>query len=135
MTTAQIASLAGIGVLLALSAFFSGSETALTATSRPRMHHLEKRGNRRARMVGRLIHDRERLIGASLLGNHAVNILGSALATSGTPPTAAPWAVSVQVVGRTSRRDMRRSRRERRIVAVAGHRSHPCVMIWKSDTF
>ena len=82
MTTAQIVSLAGIGILLALSAFFSGSETALTATSRPRMHHLEKRGNRRARVVGRLIHDRERLIGAILLGNNAVNILGSALATS-----------------------------------------------------
>jgi len=82
MTTAQIISLAAIGVLLALSAFFSGSETALTATSRPRMHHLEKRGSKRAKIVARLINDRERLIGAILLGNNAVNILASALATS-----------------------------------------------------
>ena len=82
MSTAHIISIASIGFLLALSAFFSGSETALTATSRPRMHHLEKRGNKRAKIVGRLINDREKLIGAILLGNNAVNILGSALATS-----------------------------------------------------
>jgi len=101
MTTAQIASLAGIGVLLALSAFFSGSETALTATSRPRMHHLEKRGNRRARMVGRLIQDRERLIGAILLGNNAVNILGSALATSILISVAGDAGVAYATIGMT----------------------------------
>ncbi|MBT6441819.1 MAG: HlyC/CorC family transporter [Alphaproteobacteria bacterium] len=101
MTTAQIAALAGIGVLLALSAFFSGSETALTATSRPRMHHLEKRGNRRARMVGRLIQDRERLIGAILLGNNAVNILGSALATSILISVAGDAGVAYATVGMT----------------------------------
>jgi len=68
--------------LLFLSAFFSGSETALTATSRARMHKLESDGNRNARRVNRLIRDRERLLGAILLGNNLVNILASALATS-----------------------------------------------------
>lgn len=68
--------------LLFLSAFFSGSETALTATSRARMHKLEIDGNRRAARVNALIRDRERLIGAILLGNNLVNILASALATS-----------------------------------------------------
>lgn len=101
MTTAQIVSLAAIGVLLALSAFFSGSETALTATSRPRMHHLEKRGNRRARVVGRLIQDRERLIGAILLGNNAVNILGSALATSVLISIAGDAGVAYATIGMT----------------------------------
>ncbi|MCH7943900.1 MAG: HlyC/CorC family transporter [Proteobacteria bacterium] len=72
----------GIFLLLVLSAFFSGSETALTSVSRPRLHHLERRGNRRAGLVNRLIGDRERLIGAILLGNNAVNIFASALATS-----------------------------------------------------
>jgi Mg2+/Co2+ transporter CorB len=65
-----------------LSAFFSGSETAITAASRPRLHHLEREGSRRARLVNRLIARRERLIGAILLGNNAVNIFASALATS-----------------------------------------------------
>ena len=82
MTTAIIASLAGIAVLLVLSAFFSGSETALTAASRPRLHHLERKGNRRAKVASHLFENRERLIGTILLGNNAVNILASALATS-----------------------------------------------------
>jgi Mg2+/Co2+ transporter CorB len=71
-----------IFLLLVLSAFFSGSETALTAASRPVMHHMEQSGNRRAKLVNRLRDDNERLIGAILLGNNLVNILGSALATS-----------------------------------------------------
>ena len=73
---------AAILVLLLLSAFFSGSETALTAASRARMHQLERKGNRRARLVGRLSEQKEQLIGAILLGNNLVNILASALATS-----------------------------------------------------
>jgi Mg2+/Co2+ transporter CorB len=70
-----------IGLLLA-SAFFSGSETALTAASRARMHTLEQDGNGRARIVNRLLMIRERLIGAILLGNSLANIAASALATS-----------------------------------------------------
>ena len=77
-----IASLATILVLIILSGFFSGSETALTAASRARLHHLEQEGNARAGLVNRLIEKRERLIGAILLGNNAVNIFASALATS-----------------------------------------------------
>tara|TARA_R110002020_G_scaffold83397_1_gene206859 strand:+ start:250759 stop:252021 length:1263 start_codon:yes stop_codon:yes gene_type:complete len=69
-------------VLLGMSAFFSGSETALTAASRARMHQLEKEGDKRAAAVNRLIADRERLIGSILLGNNLVNILASVLATS-----------------------------------------------------
>jgi magnesium and cobalt exporter, CNNM family len=69
-------------VLVAASAFFSGSETALTAASRARILQLERSGDRRATIVGRLIADREKLIGAILLGNNVVNILASALATS-----------------------------------------------------
>ncbi len=71
-----------IAVLLAMSAFFSGSETALTAASRARMHQLEKEGNKRAAAVNRLIANREGLIGSILLGNNVVNILASVLATS-----------------------------------------------------
>nr|WP_321360275.1 HlyC/CorC family transporter [uncultured Hyphomonas sp.] len=71
-----------IFILLALSGFFSGSETALTAASRARMHALEKEGDKRAAAVNRLISNREGLIGSILLGNNVVNILASVLATS-----------------------------------------------------
>jgi Mg2+/Co2+ transporter CorB len=70
-----------LGLLLA-SAFFSGSETALTAASRARMHGLEQDGNRRARVVNHILFVRERFIGAILLGNSLANIAASALATS-----------------------------------------------------
>ncbi|RMD60883.1 MAG: HlyC/CorC family transporter [Alphaproteobacteria bacterium] len=74
-------SLGAILVLLILSAFFSGSETSLTAVSMPRMHTLEQQGDTRARIVNDLWRDKERLIGAILLGNNLVNIMASALAT------------------------------------------------------
>jgi Mg2+/Co2+ transporter CorB len=73
--------LAAIVLLMLASGFFSGSETALTAVSKARMHHLANEGSRRAMRVNALIEDRERLIGALLLGNTFVNILASALAT------------------------------------------------------
>ncbi len=82
MTDRDLLTMGTIAVLLALSAFFSGSETALTAASRPRMFHLERKGNRHAGKVNRLRAQQERLIGAILLGNNLVNILASALATS-----------------------------------------------------
>ena len=81
-----VATLAGIGVLLVLSAFFSGSETALTAASRPHMHALSRDGDRRARIVSELQKRQERTIGTILLGNNLVNILASALATSPLGP-------------------------------------------------
>jgi Mg2+/Co2+ transporter CorB len=74
--------IASIAVLLALSGFFSGSETALTAASRARMNRLAEEKNKRAALVLKLTEDLERLIGALLLGNNLVNILASALATS-----------------------------------------------------
>jgi Mg2+/Co2+ transporter CorB len=68
-------------ICLLLSAFFAGSETALTASSRASMARLEKHGNKRAAVVNRLLKSRERLLGALLFGNNAVNIAASALAT------------------------------------------------------
>lgn len=73
---------AAIALLILLSGFFSGSETAVTAASRARLHHLEKQGNRRAQMIGKLMRKREHFIGSILLGNNAVNILATALSTS-----------------------------------------------------
>ena len=72
---------AAVVICLLISAFYSGSETALTASSRAGMLRLEKHGNSRAATVNRLLRARERLIGALLLGNNAVNIAASSLAT------------------------------------------------------
>ena len=69
-----IAHIAVILALLFLSAFFSGSETALTAASQARLHQLSLRGNRRAGTVLRLRRRNDTLIGT--------NIAASALATS-----------------------------------------------------
>ena len=69
-------------ILLLCSAFFSSSETALTAASRPRMYRLEKQGNKRAGLVNKLRADTDQLITTLLLGNNLVNILASALATN-----------------------------------------------------
>ena len=67
--------------LLGASAFFAASETALTGASRSSMLRLSKQGNREAEVVSELIAERERLIGALLLGNNMANIGASALAT------------------------------------------------------
>ena len=82
MTLFDWLSILTILICLLLSFFFAGSETALMAFSRARMLRLEKTGNRRAGLVNRLLDARERLIGALLLGNNAVNIAASSLATS-----------------------------------------------------
>ncbi|MEP1231597.1 MAG: HlyC/CorC family transporter, partial [Litorimonas sp.] len=68
--------------LLVCSAFFSSSETALTAASRVRMHTAEKDGDKRASVVAKLLNMRERLLGGILLGNNLVNILASVLTTA-----------------------------------------------------
>ena len=73
---------AAILVLLALSAFFSGSETALTASSRAKLRALADRGERGARTALAATEDSEHLIGAVLLGNNVVNILAASLATA-----------------------------------------------------
>ena len=71
-----------IFVLLGISAFFSGAETALTAASRGKLHSMADKGSRGAKRALALTEDTERLIGAVLLGNNLVNILAAALATS-----------------------------------------------------
>jgi len=69
-------------LLLVLSAFFSGSETALTAASRGKLRAQADKGSRRAKRALKLTDDTERLIGSVLLGNNLVNILAASLATT-----------------------------------------------------
>jgi Mg2+/Co2+ transporter CorB len=81
MTLHDWLTVAAVLICLLVSAFFSGSETALTASSRASMLRLEKHGNRDAAIVNRLLSMRERLLGALLLGNNVTNITASTLAT------------------------------------------------------
>jgi Mg2+/Co2+ transporter CorB len=69
-------------VLLGIGALISAAETSMTASSRGRMHQLERDGDRAARRVNRLMSDQENMIGAILLSNNVVNIGASALTTS-----------------------------------------------------
>ncbi|WP_374632744.1 HlyC/CorC family transporter [Ferrovibrio sp.] len=75
-------SLGGIILLLLLSALFSMSETGMTASSEARIGFLANQGNKSAKRVQKLLAQRDKLISSILLGNNAVNILASSLATS-----------------------------------------------------
>jgi len=67
--------------LIALSGFFSGSETALMTLNRYRLRNLAKNGHKGAVKAAALLDKPDRLIGLILLGNNFVNILASAIAT------------------------------------------------------
>ena len=70
-----------IVIFMIFSAVFSGSETALTAANRSKIHALEISGNKRAAKVSALMQDRERLIGSILIGNNLFNIAAASMAT------------------------------------------------------
>ncbi|MCR9125212.1 MAG: HlyC/CorC family transporter [Rhodobacteraceae bacterium] len=69
-------------LLLVLSGFFSGSETALTAASRGKLRAQADKGSKGAERALAITEDNERLIGSVLLGNNLVNILATSLATA-----------------------------------------------------
>ncbi len=71
-----------IMVLLVMSGFFSGSETALTAASRGKLRTAADKGSKGAERALHITEDNERLIGSVLLGNNVVNILATSLATA-----------------------------------------------------
>ena len=66
---------------LFMAFFFSGSETALTASSRGTMLRLAKVGNPNATIITRLLENKQRLIGALLIGNNVATIVSASLAT------------------------------------------------------
>lgn len=73
--------LISVAVLIFISALFSCSETAIIAASRAKIHRLVNEGSKRARKLEKLLKNREKVISTMLIGNNAVNILASALAT------------------------------------------------------
>jgi Mg2+/Co2+ transporter CorB len=70
-----------LGVLILISAYFSGSETGMMSLNRYRLRHLEKQKHKGAKRVSKLLNRPDRLIGLILIGNNLVNIAASAIAT------------------------------------------------------
>lgn len=68
-----------LGALLLLSAFFSGSETALMSLNRYQLRHKARQGHRGAVLAERLLQRPDRLIGLILLGNNLVNFSAASL--------------------------------------------------------
>ena len=93
-------------ILLALSAFFSASETALSSANRVRLRNRAQEGDARAQLALDLIADYDRTISTILVGNNVVNLTASSLSTlvatallgSQYGPLAATIAVTVLVL-------------------------------------
>lgn len=73
--------IAAILTLILVSAYFSGSETALMSINRYRLQHLQQKKYRAALKVGKLLQRPDRLLGVILIGNNLVNILAASLGT------------------------------------------------------
>lgn len=69
-------------ILLALSAFFSSAETALTTANKIRMRSLADEGNKSAKTVLRITDDSGKMLSAILIGNNIVNLSAASLTTS-----------------------------------------------------
>ncbi|MHB1398471.1 MAG: HlyC/CorC family transporter [Trichloromonadaceae bacterium] len=82
MSPDQLLHLFGLGVLLLLSAFFSGSETALLSLDRLRVKYLVQKKRRGAELLESLLNQPDRLLGTILVGNNLVNIAASVFATT-----------------------------------------------------
>ncbi len=70
-----------LGILIFISAYFSGSETGMMSLNRYRLRHLEKQNHRGAKRVSKLLKRPDRLIGLILIGNNLVNIAAASIAT------------------------------------------------------
>ncbi len=68
-------------LLIILSAYFSGSETAMMALNRYRLKHLANKGNSGAKRASRLLERPDRLLGVILIGNNFVNFTAASIAT------------------------------------------------------
>jgi Mg2+/Co2+ transporter CorB len=94
--------LMSIGVMILLSAYFSGTETAMMALNRYRLRHLVRRGNRGAKKADSMLQRQDRLLGVILVGNNLVNFSAATVATvigfqlmGDTGVLLAPWILTI----------------------------------------
>jgi Mg2+/Co2+ transporter CorB len=91
-----------ICVMILLSAYFSGTETAMMALNRYRLRHLVRRGNRGAKKADSMLQRQDRLLGVILVGNNLVNFSAATVATvigfqlmGDTGVLLAPWILTI----------------------------------------
>jgi putative hemolysin len=80
---AYIALAGAVFLLLLISAFFSGSEAAFLSFNRHRLRYLVESGDRRARLVARIMYQVDTFLATILVGNNLVNTLAAVLAGVG----------------------------------------------------
>ncbi|MDA0979026.1 MAG: HlyC/CorC family transporter [Proteobacteria bacterium] len=73
--------LGSIAILIIVSAYFSGSETAMMALNRYRLKHLANEGHGGALRATALLERPDRLLGVILIGNNLANFTAASLAT------------------------------------------------------
>jgi len=87
-----------LAILLALSAFFSGTETALVSVDRLKIRQLiKKRKSRSAELVEEFQANPQKMLTTILIGNNVVNIAATALATSVALQMFASYAIGIAV--------------------------------------
>ena len=82
MDPSSAVQLATIFILVLLSGFFSSAETALSSVNRVRLRALIEDGNKRAKLVDKILDNYSKMISTILIGNNVVNLGASSLATS-----------------------------------------------------
>lgn len=82
MDPSSAVQLATILILVLLSGFFSSAETALSSVNRVRLRALIEDGNKRAKLVDKILDNYSKMISTILIGNNVVNLGASSLATS-----------------------------------------------------
>ncbi len=122
-------------VCLALSAFFSASEMALSAANRLRLEGAAEDGDRSAKTALALLDDFDKALGAILIGNNLVNVAASSISSviaitvavragvaEGLCSTAATVLVTVLVIifGETMPKILAKKNANRLTLAVAG---------------
>lgn len=128
MTPSTWGLLAALAVCVALSAFFSASETAFTSANKLRLKTMSQAGNRRAGLALELAEDYDRLLTTILVGNNIVNIAGTALATVlftawlgnlGATASTAAMTVLILIFGEVSPKTIAKESPEKLAIAFA----------------
>lgn len=78
----SVIQIAALVILLALSAFFSSAETALTTVNKIRVRNLAENGSRRAKTILEITENPAKLLSAILIGNNIVNTAAASLTTT-----------------------------------------------------
>ncbi len=128
MSSTTVILLAALFVCVALSAFFSSSETAYSAVNKVRLKTMWQGGNSRAKAALDLVEDYDRLLTTILVGNNVVNIAGTSIATvlftmwlgnMGATASTVVMTVLVLIFGEVSPKTLAKESPEKIAMAVA----------------